>query len=119
MIVLREINYSNNFLGRITEKLDASRIEDYDVCNYIPSDCISITATPLNTKIYIPVDFEDIQYDLEDFIRSTASFIRTKSTLDRNVFILSLSGNLTDTQYIKIVRFIVENYDFCVIIDEQ
>lgn len=119
MIVLREKNYSNNFLERVVGNLDRSGIDDYDISNSIPGDYISITSDPMNTKIYVPVDLEYSQYDIEDFIRSTAPFIRTKTAFDRDVFIMSLTGKLTDAQYIKIVKFIIENEEFCVIIDED
>jgi hypothetical protein len=119
MIVLREKLYSNNFLERITENLDRSGIDDYEVSDSIPGDYISITADPINTKIYVPIELEYSQYDIEDFLRSVAPFIRTRTIFDRNVFILSLSGKLTDAQYIKVVKFIIENEEFCVIIDEQ
>lgn len=119
MIVLREKAYSNIFIGRVTSELDRSGYEDYDVSSTVPGDSISITTDLAKLKIYIPIDLEYSQYGIDDFIRSQAPFIRTSTLLDRNIFVMSLSGRLTEAQYIKLVKYIMDQEDTCTIIDEN
>lgn len=119
MIILREKTYSNLFLSRLTSDLDRHGYEDYDICSSIPGDSISITTDLGNLKIYIPVDLEYSQYGIDDFIRSLAPFIRTSTMLDRNVFVMSLHGRLSEAQYTKLVKHIIDQEEFCTIIDED
>ena len=122
MIILRTVNYSmatDRMVNNITSKLDREGIDDYDVSNTIPSDSISITSDLKDTKIYIPTDFEYSQFEIDDYIRSVVSYIRPSISFDRNVYVMSLSGRLSETQYYKIVKYIATNHEFCVIINKE
>jgi hypothetical protein len=119
MIILREKTYSNPFLSRITNELDRSKYEDYDVSSTIPEDSISLTTDLGHLKIYVPVLLEYSQYGIDDFIRSMSPFIRTSTVLDRNIFEMTLSGKLTEAQYIKLIKYIIDQEEFCTIIDED
>ena len=119
MIILREKTYSNIFIGRVTSELDRSGYEDYDISSTVPEDSVSINTDLSNLKVYIPVDLEYSQYGIDDFIRSIAPFIRTNTLLDRNIFVMSLSGRLTETQYIKLIKHIIDQEETCIIVDED
>ncbi len=119
MLILREKNYSNLLLGRVTSELDRSGYEDYDVSDSVPEDNISINADLGNLKVYIPVNYEYSQYGIDDFIRSLAPFIRTRTVLERNVYVMSLIGRLTESQYIKLVKHIIDQEETCTLIDED
>lgn len=119
MIILREKNYSNQFLSRLTSELDRSGYEDYDICSSIPGDSISVNTDLNNLQIYIPVDLEYSQYGIDDFIHSLAPFVRTSLMLDRNIYIMSLSGRLTEAQYTKLVKHIIDQEDSCIIVEEN
>ena len=106
-------------IGRITNKLDKEGIEDYDIVSKVDKDYININADLNNLCIYIPMDLEYIQYDIDDYIRSLAPYVRTATTLDRNVYVMRLaSGKLTEDQYYKLVRYIITENEFCAIIDD-
>ena len=121
MIILRTARFSiaNNMVKNITEKLDRDGIDNYDVANSIPSDSISITSDLKDTKIYIPTDFEYSQFEIDDYIRSMVSYMRPSTTYDRNIYVMKLSGRLSETQYYKLVKYIATEHEFCVIIDKD
>ena len=62
--------------------------------------------------IYIPLEYEYSQYEIDNFVRSIAPFVRTETTLeDRNIFVMKLSGKLTESQITKEVQIIDSNYN--------
>lgn len=122
MIIPRISHFSNlntngKMITRLTEKLDRDHVEDYEVTDRIPKDVISVTADPTSLKIYIPRDYEYSQFGIDDFIRSQVSHIRTTVTLDRNIYVMKLSGSLTFDQYYKLVRYIIDEEEFCSILE--
>lgn len=122
MIILRTVNYSmttDKMIDNITSRLDREGIDDYEVLNIIPSDSISITSDLKDTKIYIPIDYEYSQFEIDDYIRSVASYMRPSTTFDRNIYVMKLSGRLNETQYYKIVKYIATEHEFCVIINKE
>lgn len=107
-------------ITKITEKLDRDRINDYEVTGKVPKDVISIYPDPSSIKIYIPEDYEYSQYDIDDFIRSMASYMRTNTTMERDIYVMKVSGgNLNENQLYKLIKFIIEESDFCSIINDE
>lgn len=121
MIILRTTNYSitDNMVKNITSRLDREGIDDYEISDSIPSDSISITSDLKDTKIYIPTDFEYSQFEIDDFIRSMVSYMRPATTFDRNIYVMKLSGRLTEAQYYKLVKYIATEHEFCVILEKD
>ena len=119
MIILRTTNYSDNMVNNITSRLDREGVEDYEVSDSIPSDSISITSDLKDTKIYIPTDFEYSQFEIDDYIRSLVSYMRPTTTYDRNIYVMKLTGRLSEVQYYKIVKYIATKHEFCVIINKE
>ena len=119
MIILRTKNFSkNNMLGNIVAKLDRDGIEDYDVSSRIPKDSISITTDLANLKIYLPLDYEYSQYDIDDWVRNkVGSWIRSTTRMDRDLYVMTFSGKLNETQYYSLVKFIIESNEFVVLLD--
>ena len=52
-----------------------------------------------------------------DFIRSMAAHIRTITILERDIYVMKLSGSLTFEQIYKLIREIIDTEEFCTIID--
>lgn len=122
MIILRRRHFSltnEQMIDKLVEKLDSSYVEDYEVSDKIPRDDISISIDDSVPTIYIPTDLEFSQYDIDDFIRSMAPHLRTNTRLDRNIYIMNVSGKLDLNQLYKLVKFIIEIGDFCTIIDKE
>ena len=121
MIILRTTNYSitDNMVNNITSKLDREGVDDYEVSDTIPTDSISITSDLKDTKIYIPTDFEYSQFEIDDYIRSMVSYMRPTITFDRNIYVMKLSGRLSEAQYYKLVKYIATEHEFCVIINKE
>lgn len=123
MITFRPRLYSmtDTLIKNITDKLDRERIEDYDVSDEIPRDCISIGTDLKQIKIFVPAipKFELSQFDIEDQIRDIIPYMRTTVHLDRNVYIVTLDTRVNETQYFKIIKSIVENQEFCMILNNK
>lgn len=107
-------------IKNITSRLDREGLEDYEVSSKIPKDVISINSDLSNIMIYIPLEFEYSQYEIDNFIRSIAPFVRTETTLeDRNIFVMKLSGKLTESQYYRLIKEIIQEEEFCTIITDE
>jgi hypothetical protein len=109
-------------LDKITDKLDRERIDDYEVYDKIPSDVIGITGDLKNATIYIPEEMDDELYRIDDFLRREARFLRTRlgvSSDKKKVRTIEIMGTLTLSQYVKLVDFIIDEADFCAIVDIQ
>lgn len=121
MKIIRQKSYSfgNSLSDKISERLDRERCQDYEVSNRIPSDAIGINSDLNNLEIYIPEDMEYDQYEIDDFIRNMVPFSRTNVVDDRNIFIMTVSKKLTEDQYYKLVKFIINEYEFCVIVNNN
>ena len=122
MIILRRRHFSltnEQMIDKLVEKLDSSYVEDYEVSDKIPRDDVSISIDNSVPTIYIPTDLEFSQYDIDDFIRSMAPHLRTNTRLDRNIYVMNVSGKLDLNQLYKLVKFIIEIGDFCTIIDKE
>jgi hypothetical protein len=117
MILLRYKKFSNNMINKLVEKLEQNRIGDFEISDRIPMDTISITGDVNKLKIYIPTDLENFQYDIDDFIRTHAKFVRTNTNLERNIFVMKLNNSLTFQQYYKLVEYIIEEQGFCTIVN--
>lgn len=120
MIILRTSHFSydsKKMIDKIIEYLDKRNIEDYSIEKKIPLDSISVSTDPDEIKIYIPREFEYSQYDIDDFIRSMVSYARTNTKLDRNIYIMKVSVALKPDQMAKLVEYIIEEWDFCTILE--
>ena len=106
-------------IDRITKKLDNAGLDDYDVDSRIPGDSISVSSDLGNLKIYIPHNIEYFKYDLDDFIRGLSGVLRTKTSLDGDVYEMSVyGGRLTEDQYFKLLKYIIEEEEFVTILEE-
>ena len=104
-------------LDRLSVKLEQASIEDYEIVDDIPEDRVSITSELSNPEIYLPEKYEYSQYDIDDFIRTLGAGLRTSTVIDRDMTILKIRGRLTEPQYFKLVRFIIDTEEFCSIIN--
>lgn len=114
-------NYTlNRMITKITERLDRDHINDYEVTDRVQNDVISILLDPTSVKIYVPEgDLEYYQYDIDDFIRSIAPNIRTNTRMEGDIYVMKLSGVLNENQLYRLVKYIIEETDFCSIIREE
>ena len=119
--VSQQRSYSGNrgMIDRIIKKLDTLDLGDYDISTKIPKDSISISSDLGDLKIFLPLDFEYSQYDIDDFVRSLGHF-KTKTIEDGNFYIMTiLGGRLTETQYFKLARFILEENEFITFLENR
>lgn len=111
-------SFSGNMVEKIVDKLEKDGLEDYEVSDRIPKDVISITTDLKDIRIYIPLDLDYSQYEIDDEIRKNARFLRTKTILDRNIYEMTLiGGTLTFSQYYNVVKYIIKEQGFCTLLD--
>ena len=120
MKILRQKTYSqSNFVKKISDKLDNDKYLDYEVSDRIPKDSLGISADLNHLEIYIPESMEFDQYYIDDYIRENIPFSRTTVRFDRNIYVMTISRKLTEAQYIKLIKYFINEYEFCVIVDNH
>ena len=111
--------FSSNMIEKLVDKLEKNRLEDFEVSDRIPKDVISVTTDLKDIRIYIPTDLDYAQYEIDDEIRRNAKFLRTKTVLDRNMYIMTLiGGTLTLSQLYNVIKYIIEELGFCTLLDQ-
>lgn len=106
-------------IDRIVDKLERAGYEDFDVVSRIPGDSISVNANLNALKVYLPKEFEYSQYDIDDFIRAIPGYIRTRTTLDRDIYIMTVTGRINEEQYCKLLKYIIDENSFVAIINDE
>lgn len=122
MIILRQRHFSmsdRKMIEKVIEKLESEDIEDFRVVSSPRSDVISIGIDQGGkVKIYLPLEYEYNQYDIDDFIRrNLGMYFRTSTTRERNLYVQSVRGEMTASQVFALVEFIIEETEFCAIIE--
>lgn len=122
MIILRQRHFSvsdRKMIEKLIEKLEKAGIEDYEIVPRIPRNIISISIDSLGiVKVYLPLEEEYMQYDIDDFIRRNFGLhYRTLTTLDRNIYVQKVSQSLGLDNLVKLINFIIEETDFCAILE--
>jgi hypothetical protein len=120
MRIIREKTFSaKKVLEDVVSKLERDHYRDFEVSRSIPKDCISLTTDLNDLVIYLPLDLEYSQFGIDSFIRSMVPYARTTTVLDRNIYVMKLHGRLSVTQLVKLVKYIIEDSEFCVLIDKS
>lgn len=122
MIILRQRCFSfsdRKMIDEIIENLEKDGVEDFEIVPRIPRDVVSISVDSLGMlKIYLPMDYEYNQYDIDDFIRRNLGHqYRTTTSLDRNIYIQKVSLRMGAEQIAKVIGYIIEETEFCAIIE--
>lgn len=118
MIIIRQCLFSNKstyMIEEIADRLENKGIQDFEVVDKIPKDVISLLFLPSGEiNIYIPREFEYSQYEIDDIIRSISPSFRTRTVLDRDIYVMKLTtGRLNTQQCSKIVEKIIDLDGFC------
>ena len=121
MILYRQKLYSVSkvMIDKIIAKLEKNGYEDFDVVSKIPADSISLTTDLNSLKIYLPKEYEFDQYGIDDFLRGMAGYLRTRTVLDRDIYVMSVTGRLTEDQYCKLLQYIIDEEEFVAIISNE
>lgn len=120
MKILRQKAFSaEKVLESVTGRLDRDGIRDYEVSYSIPRDCISLTTDLNDLTIYLPENLEYSQFGIDSFIRSMIPYARTTTTIDRSLYIMKLHGRLSEPQLVKLIKYIIKDSDFCVILKKN
>ena len=121
-MTFKEKTYSTSakVIQEITERLEKEKEYDYSVESKIPKDAISITANLSSLEIYIPRDFEFSQYNIDDFLREILPYAYSDTRLEQGgITKMTIKGaKLTISQYYKLIKFIIKEGEFCVILDK-
>lgn len=118
MIKFREKTYSEmnkNNVEEIVNKLEKERITDFEVCEYISVNDISVNTDLDNIEVYIPKDADFAKYDIEDFISDMLPYSSINTKIERSVVILKVRGKMKKDQYYKLLKYIIDEEGFVVI----
>ena len=118
MIIYKQKEYSNSseVIQKATQTLEKDRVYDYEVSDKISKEFISISGNLGNLEIWIPQELEFTQYSLDDFIRELLPYAYTNVRFESNVYKMSVKGKLTLPQYIKLLKHIIKEAEFVVIV---
>lgn len=118
MIVIRQKVFSaQRVLENVVNRLEKDGIRDFEVSTMIPRDCISITTDLSDLTIYLPEDLEYSQYGIDACIRQMLPYARTNITSDRNIYTMKVHGRLSESQLVKLIKYIIKDSEFCVILN--
>ena len=121
MITFKQKTFSasTRVIQEVTQRLEKEKEYDYSVESKIPKDAISLTANLGNLEIYIPRDFEFSQYNIDDFLREILPYAYSDTRMEAGgVTKMTIKGaKLTTAQYYKLIKFILKEGEFCVILD--
>lgn len=118
MIIFREKTYSSmnkNNVKEIVEKLEKERVTDFEVREYISDNEISINTDLDNIEIYLPKEADFAQFDIEDFISDMLPYSSINTVQERKVVIMKVRGRMRKDQYLKLVKYIIDEEGFLVI----
>ena len=118
MIVYKQKEYSSpsEVIQKATQNLEKDRVYDYEVSDKISKEFISISGNLGNLEIWIPQNYEFTQYSIDDFIRDLLPYAYTSVKFESNVYKMSVKGKLTLPQYIKLLKHIIKEAEFVVIV---
>lgn len=119
MITYKQKEYANSsdVIRKATEALEKERTYDFEVSDKISKDFISISGNLGNLELWIPEEYEFSQYSIDDFIREMLPFAYTNVKQESNLFKMSIKGKLTQNQYNKLLRHIIKEAEFVVLVD--
>lgn len=118
MIIFREKTYSSmnkNNVKEIVEKLEKERVTDFEVREYISDNEISINTDLDNIEIYLPKEADFAQFDIEDFISDMLPYSSINTVQERKVVVMKVRGRMRKDQYLKLVKFIIDEEGFLII----
>lgn len=125
MITFVEKKYSEHYndknIQQLVDKLEHEKEYNYDVEDYtqVPKDSISISADLSNFEVFFPEAFEFLQFGVDDFIRDMLPFAYTSTTTDGKFTVLTMRTRLNFNQFYKLVKFIIKEGGFCVILKKD
>ena len=114
----KEYSKSSDTILKATQTLEKDRALDYEVSDKISKEFISINGNLGNLEIWIPQDFEFVQYSIDDFIRELLPYAYTNVRFESNIYKMSVKGKLTLPQYVKLVKHIMKEAEFVVIVED-
>ena len=119
MITYKQKEYSNpsDVILKATQALEKERVFDFEVSDKISKKSISISGNLENLEIWIPQEQEFSQYSIDDCIRELLPYAYTNTRYESGLYKMSVKGKLTLTQYIKLLKHIIKEADFVVLVD--
>ena len=118
MITYKQKEYSSSceVIQKATQNLENERIYDFEVSDKVSKEYVSISGNLGNLEIWIPQNYEFTQYSIDDFIRDLLPYAYTSVKFESNVYKMSVKGKLTLPQYIKLLKHIIKEAEFVVIV---
>ena len=116
MIITRN-KKQNAVLKEVVNYLDNKKVENFDVDEVIPRDCVSITANLDDTVIYIPEELSFSRFKIDEFVRDVLPFSKTEVHLERDVLVMTVSRSFTINQFKRLLDKLISHEEFIMILD--
>lgn len=115
----KEYTKSDDVIQKTEQELERDRIYDFEVDDKVSKNYISISANLGNLEIWIPQDLEFSQYSIDDYIRELLPYAYTNVRFESNIYKMSVKGKLNQTQYVKLIKHIIKEAEFVVIVNRE
>ena len=114
----KEYANSSDVIQKTVEALEKERNHDFEVSDKVSKDFISLSGNLGNLEIWIPQEYEFSQYSIDDKIRDMLPYAYTNVRFESNLYKMSVKGKLTQPQYLKLVKHIIEETEFVTLVDK-
>lgn len=114
----KEYTDSSEVIKEASETLENEKNYDYEVSDKISRDYITVNGNLGNLEIWLPRKYEFSQYTIDDYIREMLPYAYTSVKSESGLFRMSVRGKLTQNQYTKLLRQIIKENNFVVLVDQ-
>lgn len=116
MILARNKSSDKTMTEQIIDKLDRSKIDDYEVTSRIPSDVCSVEVRQSEVAFHVPKKIEYFKYDLDEKIRSVNPNGRTRILPDIRSSQVQVAQPVSAMVITKVIEYIISELGFCSIV---
>lgn len=103
----------------VVSKLDKNNVFNYGLSKFIPDDVISISyGKSKKCIINIPIDLNEFQYDIEDYLIDSKPRIRYSSYRSRNILKYDIKDLLNENKVYDLILYIIDKIGYVVICPE-
>lgn len=125
MIKFREREYSDSYardpkIRDLIKYLDKVRETNFGISDELPEDSISVTYDSSDRLvIYIPLELNELQYDLEDYLIGSKPRIRFSSSTKRDLIEYSIKQDLNPRDTLNLVRSVIKSAGYIVLVPRK
>lgn len=105
---------------KVVNMLDKNRVSNYGLSISIPDDVISINyGSRLITIINIPIDLNQFQYDIEDYLLDHKPRYRYSTTHSRNLLRFIVKDPIVEKGLYDLMLYLIDRVGYVVLCPEE